>query len=120
MPHRASEQLADRPVASELRERYHRLVNWREDKTLIVLWSTAVFLGCLVVLVVCLRPQDEMLYTLFSTQFSGFAGALVLHLTRDKVPPDGSTTTTKIDQTTVTPPAPVSPITPPSAPVVVK
>ena len=92
-------------------------MNWREDKTLIVLWSTAIFLGILVVAVVLLRPDDTMLYTLFSTQFSGFSGALVLHLTRDRVAPAGSTTTSDVHQESAVPPVPIVPAVPPVPPV---
>ena len=92
-------------------------MNWREDKTLIVLWSTGVFLGIVVVVVVYLRPEDTMLYTLFSTQFSGFLGALVLHLTREKVAPAGSTTEVQTHVVSKVPPDPASPV--PTVPPVI-
>jgi flagellar biosynthesis/type III secretory pathway M-ring protein FliF/YscJ len=84
-------------------------VNWREDKTLIILGSAMVFFAVIVLIVVYLRPEDTQLYTLFATVFSNFSGALMLHLTREKVPPAGSTTVTDTHMASSVPPVPVDP-----------
>jgi hypothetical protein len=84
-------------------------MNWREDKTLIILFgSMLIFIG-VVLVVVLVRPSDPVLYTLFSTSFSNFSGALLLHLTREKVAPAGSTTEIDTRQKSSVPPAPVVP-----------
>lgn len=63
-------------------------MNWPEDKTLItLLFSMLIFLS-VTLLVVMVRPSDTVIYTLFSGAFSQFSGALLLHLTREKSPPD--------------------------------
>jgi hypothetical protein len=84
-------------------------VNWREDKTLIILFASMMLFVLVVLLVVVLRPSDTVLYTLFSGSFSNFSGALLLHLTREKVAPAGSTTDTATHQVSSVPPAPVVP-----------
>jgi hypothetical protein len=84
-------------------------MNWREDKTLIILFcSMLIFLGVTVGVVIA-RPSDTVIYTLFSGSFSQFSGALLLHLTREKVAPPGSTTDTATHQVSSVPPAPVVP-----------
>lgn len=77
--------------------------NWREDKTLIVLSGSMFVFAIIVLIVVYIRPEDTQLYTLFATVFSNFSGALMLHLTREKVPPAGSTTDTQVHQVTQIP-----------------
>jgi hypothetical protein len=84
-------------------------MNWREDKTLIILFSGMLIFVIVVLVVVLFRPSDTVLYTLFSTSFSNFSGALLLHLTREKVAPAGSTTDTATHQVSSVPPAPVVP-----------
>ena len=72
-------------------------VNWREDKTLIILFASMMLFVLVVLLVVVLRPSDTVLYTLFSGSFSNFSGALLLHLTREKVaPPEAPRTRQRI------------------------
>lgn len=80
-------------------------MNWREDKTLIILFGSMLVFVLVVLVVVWLRPNDTVLYTLFATSFSNFSGALLLHLTREKVAPAGSTTDTETHQKSSVPPA---------------
>lgn len=78
-------------------------MNWREDKTLIVLANGVTFFTIVTILVVVFWPNDGQLYTLFGSVFSQFAGALILHLKTDRVAPAGSTTVTNTAQVTTTP-----------------
>lgn len=84
-------------------------INWREDKTLIILFCSMLIFLVVTVVVVILRPSDTVIYTLFSGSFSNFSGALLLHLTREKVAPAGSTTEIDTRQKSSVPPAPVVP-----------
>jgi hypothetical protein len=84
-------------------------MNWREDKTLIILFGSMLIFIVVVLVVVLLRPSDVVLYTLFSTSFSNFSGALLLHLTREKVAPAGTTTVTDSHVASSVPPAPTVP-----------
>lgn len=81
-------------------------MNWREDKTLIILFGSMLIFIAVVLVVVLVRPSDTVLYTLFSTSFSNFSGALLLHLTREKVAPPGTTTVTDSHVASSVPPAP--------------
>lgn len=69
-------------------------MNWREDKTLIILSGFTVFFALVTLLVVWFRPSDGQTYQTFVTQLAGFSGALIMHLRGEKVPPPGSTTAT--------------------------
>ena len=51
-----------------------------ENKTLMVLVGMVIFFTLIVLLVVYVRPDDGQLYTLFGGAFSGFVGALMMHL----------------------------------------
>ena len=79
-------------------------MNWREDKTLIILFCSMLIFLVVTVAVVILRPSDTVIYTLFSGSFSNFSGALLLHLTREKAAPAGSTTDTATHQVSSVPP----------------
>ncbi len=81
-------------------------MNWREDKTLLVLCSGLVFFAFLTITVVVIWPQDAQVYTLFGGVFSQFSGALMMHLTGGKAAPAGSTTITSTEQVTRIPQEP--------------
>jgi hypothetical protein len=73
--------------------------NWREDKAILTLGFFTVFFACITLGVVWLRPDDGQTYQTFVSLLSGFVGAILLHLNPQKVPPQGSTTTTTTEQT---------------------
>ena len=78
-------------------------MNWREDRTLIVLCS-GLFFYTIIVLAVVYTKDDVQLYSLFSGVFGQFSGALFMHMRGDKVPPAGSTTETQVTQVSSVPP----------------
>jgi drug/metabolite transporter superfamily protein YnfA len=69
-------------------------MNWREDKTLVVLGIGTIFFSIIVLVLTWLKPNDGQTYQMFGGLLTGFAGALLLMLKGDKVPPAGSTTDT--------------------------
>ena len=73
------------------------MLNWREDKAILVLSFFAIFFSAITLLVVWLRPSDGQTYQTFVGLLSGFAGAILLHLNPQKVAPSGSTTITAVD-----------------------
>ncbi len=81
-------------------------MNWREDKTMIVLSAGLMFFTAVTLGVVWLRSEDIEIYSLFAQAFSAFLGALMMHLKGDKVPPAGSTTVVDSKQITQVPPDP--------------
>jgi hypothetical protein len=87
-------------------------VNWREDKTLLTLGFFTVFFAVVVLLLIWLRNDDGQSYQTYAGLLTGFAGALMMHLKGEKVPPAGSTT----DFHQVTQVPPVLPPDPPKDP----
>ena len=79
--------------------------NWREDKSVIVLSFFILVFAGMTLGIVWLRPTDGQTYQTFVSLLSGFVGAILLHLNPQKVPPQGSTTTTKTEQTVEIPQA---------------
>ncbi len=69
-------------------------MNWREDKTLIVLASGSLFYTLILLLVIWWKPEDGTVWQLFSGILTGFIGALGLHLKGEKATPPGTTTAT--------------------------
>ncbi len=85
-------------------------MNWREDKTLIVLAFMTVFFTGIVLIIVWQRPNDGQTYSVFTTLLTGFAGALTMHLKGERAAPAGSTIVTNTAQVVKTPPdAPEAP-----------
>lgn len=80
-------------------------MNWREDKTLIVLCG-GLFFFTLMVMIVVYTKDDVELYALFAGVFGQFSGALFMYLKGEKVPPAGSTTVVNTEQITKVPPDP--------------
>ena len=75
-------------------------MKWDIDKTLIILCSGIAFFGALVILCEIFWPNDSQLYTLFSTAFGNFSGALMLHLRpSEKVTQPAGSTTATVTQT---------------------
>ena len=81
-------------------------MNWREDKTLLVLCVGIVFFTVMVCLVVYTKADDVQLYTLFAGVFGQFTGALMMHLRGEKATPPGTTTATTTATITETPQEP--------------
>lgn len=78
-------------------------MNWREDKTLIVLCGGLLFFTFMVMVVVYTRSEDVQLYALYAGVFGQFSGALFMHLKGGSAPPPGSTTVTSTAQVVKTP-----------------
>ncbi len=78
-------------------------MNWREDKTLIVLSAFTVLFALMTLLVAWFRPNDGQTYQTVATQLAGFSGALVMHLRGEKATPPGTTTATTTATVTETP-----------------
>jgi hypothetical protein len=79
-------------------------LNWREDKTLLILCAFTFFFTMVTLSVVWLRPTDGQTYQTCSGLLTGFAGALMMHLKGEKVPPAGSTTDVQTHQVVKIPP----------------
>ena len=72
--------------------------NWREDKAILTLAFFTVFFALITLTIVWFRPSDGQTYQTFVSLLSGFVGAILLHLSPQKVPPAGSTTTSDFHQ----------------------
>jgi hypothetical protein len=72
-------------------------MNWREDKTLIVLCAGLLFFSVMVLMVVLWKPSDGQLYTLFAGVFGQFSGALMMHLKPSEKIQQPGTTVTKVE-----------------------
>ncbi len=79
-------------------------MNWRDDKTLIVLCGGIMLFTVVTIAVVAMWQTDGQIYTLFAAAFGQFTGALMMHLKTDKAPPPGTTTVTNTAQVTSVPP----------------
>ena len=84
-------------------------MNWREDKSVLVLGFFTLFFSVVSLLIVWLRPSDGQTYQTFVSLLSGFVGAFLLHLNPQKVAPPGTTTVTDTHVASSVPPAPVVP-----------
>lgn len=84
-------------------------MNWKDDKTLLVLCGGLLFETAMVLVVVYSKGNDSELYGLFAGILNQFAGALFMFLQGKKAPvpeppPPGSTT--RVEQVIQTPPLP--------------
>ena len=83
-------------------------MNWRDDKTVIVLCFFTIFFAVVTIGIVCFRPQDGEIRAVFTGLLGSFAGALIMYLKVDKSIPPGSTVISKVEQTTKTPEVPIA------------
>lgn len=80
-------------------------MNWREDKTLVVLCCAVVAFTGVFLVIVYFPPRGDVALTTSAALLSGSFTALMKHLPGgEKATPPGSTTVTNTAQVTETPP----------------